>query len=204
METKFHQIFWKLHGINLLDKEESKMDDNSQHNVAAAVASGPKQITELRTWKSIRLDHYKEFCDILRLKYNNNEEEINKNHDYEFDRVITLGLEEWAKEETGYEIIHNGKPADKRVLQKLGRIAYELLLINTYPKVDANALTAILNKALGVTDKRTTRQYRKTILDYCNFDEQIIERCSDSRLGELDVSRFVRRVPREYMKGVAR
>lgn len=177
---------------------------DSQHDAAVAVATGPKQITELRTWKSIRLDHYIEFSDILQLKYNNNEEEINNNHDYELDRVITLGLEEWAKEETGYEIIHNGKPADKRVLQKLGRIAYELFLINTYPKVNANALIPILNKALGIRDNRTTRQYRKTILYYCNFDEQIIERCADSRLGELDVSRFVRRVPREYMKGAAR
>ena len=185
-----------------MTQERSKMN-NSNSDVAVAAASDTKQNTEYRTWNSIRLVHYKEFSDILKIKYNNNEQEINKNHDYEFDRVITLGLVEWAKEEIGYEIIHNEKPADKRVLQKLGRIAYELFLINTYPKVNANALTTILNKALGVTDKRTLKQYRKTILYYCNFDEQIIERCTDSRLGELDVSRFVRRVPREYMTGAA-
>lgn len=177
------------------------MDNNSKHDVAAAVATGPKQISELRTWKNVRLDHYKEFCDTLRLKYNNNDEERHKNHDFELDCVIALGLKEWAKDETGYEIIHNGKPADKRVLKKLGRIAHELFMINTYPKVDAVALPVILNKALGNMDPRPKKDYRKTILYYCNIDEEIIDRCSDSRLGELDVSRFVKRVPRQYMKG---
>lgn len=167
----------------------------------AVVASGQKQITELRTWKNVRLVHYKEFSEILRIKYNDNEQEINKNHDYELDRVVSLGLEEWAKEETGYEIIHNSKPADKRVLKKLGRIAHELLMINTYPKVDATTLPAILNKALGNMDPRPKKDYRKTILYYCNVDEEFIDMCSDSRLGELNVSRFVKRVPRQYMKG---
>ena len=177
--------------------------DNSNYDVAVATASGTKQITELRTWKNIRLVHYKEFSEILRIKYNNNELEINKNHDYELDRVIVLGLQEWSKEETGYEIIHNDKSADKRVLKKLGRIAHELLMIDTYPKVDAAVLPVILNKALGNMDPRPKKDYRKTILYYCNIDDEIIERCTDSRLGELDVSRFVRRVPREYMTGAA-
>ena len=175
--------------------------NNSNYDVAVAAASSPKQITEYRTWRNIRLVHYKEFSEILRIKYNNNELEINKNHDYEFDRVISLGLQEWTKEETGYEIIHNSKPADKRILKKLGRIAHELLMINTYPKVDAVALPVILNKALGNMGPRSKKDYRKTILYYCNIDDEIIERCADSRLGELDVSRFVRRVPREYIKG---
>ena len=164
-----------------------------------AVASGTKQITELRTWKSIRLDLYKEFSEVLRIKYNNKEEEINKNEDFDFDRVVYIGLSEWKKEETGYEIIHAGKKADKRVLKTLGQIAYELHQINTYPKVDAAALPAVLNRALGNMDPRSKRKYRKTVLYYCNIDEDVIDRCSDSRLGELDVSGFVRRVPRSYM-----
>ncbi len=172
---------------------------NEKDDDDVAVASGSKQITELRTWKNIRLDHYKEFSDILRLKYDNNEKEINKNEEYEFDRVISLGLAKWTKEETGYEIIHNGKPADKRVLKKLGRIALELSKLNTCPKVDASVLPVVLNKALGNMDLRSRRNYRKTVLYYCNVDEEVIDRCSDSRLGELDVSGFVRRVPRSYM-----
>jgi len=173
--------------------------NNSKHDDVAAVASGPQQITELRTHKSIRLDHYKEFNEILRIKYHNNEEDINKNEDYEFDRLISLGLKELKKEETGYEIIHNKKKADKRVLKKLGRIAIELLKINTYPKIDALALPLVLNKALGNMDPRPRRMYRKTVLYYCNIDEDVIDRCSDSRLGVPDVSGFVRRIPRSYM-----
>lgn len=164
-----------------------------------AVASWSKQITELRTYKKIRIDHIKEFSEILQIKYNNNEEEINKNEDYEFDRVVAFGLTKWKQEETGYEITHNGKKADKRVLKKLGRIALELFKINTYPKVDASVLPVVLNKALGNMDPRPRRDYRKTVLYYCNVDEEVIDRCSDSRLGELDVSGFVRRVPSSYM-----
>ena len=175
----------------------------NENNDVAAVAPDAKQITELRTYKSIRLDHYKEFSEILKIKYNNNEVEINQNEEYDFDKVVYLGLTAWKNEETGYEITHDGKKADKRVLKKLGRIAYELLMINTYPKVDATALPVILNKALGVMDKRSRKEYRKTLLYYCNIDEDVIDRCSDSRLGELDVSRFVKRVPRTYMKGVS-
>ncbi len=175
--------------------------NNGNCNVAAAVVSGTKQITELRTCKNIRLIHNKEFSEILKIKYNNNEQEINRNHDYELDHVISLGLKQWAKEETGYEIIHNGKSADKRVLKQLGKIAYELFMIYTYPKVDAAALPVILNKSLGNVDNRTKGKYRKTILYYCNIDDKIIENCTDSRLGTLDVSGFVRKVPREYMTG---
>jgi len=122
-----------------------------------------------------------------------------KNENYELDRVFYFGLKEWAKEETGYEIIHKGKIADKRILKKLGKIAMEFLEIDTYPLVDATVLHIILNKALGNMDLRTMSDYRKTILYYCNVDEDIIDRCSDSRLGELNVSGFVKRVPRSYM-----
>ena len=174
--------------------------NNGDCNVAATTS---KLITELRTHRSISLSHYREFCEILKIKYNNDEVEINKNEDDDLDRVIFLGLIQWQKEETGYEIIHAGKSADKRVLRKLGKITYELLKINTYPKIDAVAITAILNKALGVMDKRPTREYRRTLLYYCNVDEEIIDKCNDSGLGELDVSGFVRRVPRKYMIGAA-
>ena len=166
-------------------------------DVATAVAA-PRatQISELKTYKKIKLSHQTEFSEILKIKYHNNEEDINKNEEYEFDHVFSLGLEQWKKEETGYEIIHDGKKADKRVLKKLRKIAKELLKINTYPKVNAIALPVILNQALGNMERRSLNKYRKTILYYCNIDEDIIDKCSDSRLGELDVSGFVRRVPR--------
>jgi len=173
----------------------------STHSIkedAAAVAS-PILITELRTHKSIRMKDYEYFSDILKIKYHNNEEEINKNEDCDFDRVVYLGLTEWKKEEIGYEIIHDGKSADKRILKKLGKIAFTFLQFDSYPKITSTVLVPILNKTLGQVDIRTRKKYRKTILDYCNVDESVIEKCSDSRLGELNVSRFVRRIPMEYI-----
>jgi len=78
----------------------------------------------------------------------------------------------------------------------MGKIAREFLKLNTYPKVNPITLPVILNKALGNIDPRSMKKYRKTLLYYCNIDEDIIDKCSNSRLGELDVSSFVRRVPR--------
>lgn len=170
-----------------------------ENDVAAAVASDAKQLTVLLTWKKVRIERIKKFGKILRLKYHNDEQEINKNEEYEWDRLIALGLKKLEEEETGYEIIHDEKTADKRVLKKLGRIAFELFEINTYPKIDALVLSVVLNKALGNMDPRSMKKYRKTVLYYCNVDEVIIDRCSDSRLGELDVSGFVRRVPSSYV-----
>lgn len=176
-----------------------------QEDVAVAVVSGPEQLQEntsgQRTFKTIRLDHYQEFSSILKIKYDNNEDEMNEQEDSEFDRVIYLGLLEWEKEETGYEIIHKGKVADKRVLKKLGNISRELQEINTYPLIDGSSLIVIIKKALGGMDSRSMSDYRKTVLYYCNVDEYIIDRCKDSRLGELNVSGFVKRVPRSFVVG---
>jgi len=171
---------------------------SSKEDVAAAVAS-PKLTTELRTHKSIRLKDYKDFSNIVNIKYDGNEEEINKNEDNDFDRLVYLGLTALKKEEEGYEIIYDGKPADKRILKKLGKIAFTFSQFDSYPKINGTSLIPILNKSLGQVDKRTKRKYRKTILDYCNIDESVIERCSDTRLGDLDVSRFVKRIPMEYV-----
>ena len=165
---------------------------------AAAVASS-RLTTELRTHKSIRMKDCKDFSDIIKIKYDNIEEEINKNEDSDFDRIVYLGLKEWKKEEKGYEIIHDGKQADKRVLKKLGKIAFTFSQFDSYPKINGTTLIPGLNKTLGLVDKRTKKKYRKTILDYCNVDESVIDRCSDTRLGVLDVSRFVRRIPMEYV-----
>jgi len=167
-------------------------------DVAAAVVSS-ELTTELRTHKSIRMKDNKDFSDILKIKYDNNDEEINKNEDSDFDRVVYLGLKEWKKQEKGYEIIHDGKPADKRVLKKLGKIAFTFLQFDSYPEINSTVLISVLNKTLGLADKRTKKNYRKTILDYCNVDESVINKCSDSLIGELNVRRFVKRIPMEYI-----
>jgi len=166
-----------------------------------AVANFDSQILEYRTSKMIRLGQYKEFSQILKIKFDNDEKEINKNETNEFDRIIFLGLKAYSEEETGYEIIHKGKAADMRVLKNLGRIAKEFNKIHTYPLIDSIVLQKILKKALGTMDPRTLQNYRKTVLDYCNVDENIIDRCKDSRLGKLNVSRFVKRIPYSFWVG---
>ena len=176
--------------------------NNLELDVVAADSTENQNIsTELRTHKSISMIYAKMFYDILKIKHNNNEYEMNKNEDIDFDRVVFLGLEEWKKEETGYEIIHVGKPADKRVLKKLGKVAFELEQLSSYPLIDGNLLNTILRKALGSVDKRTYSTYRKTVLYYSNVYEDIIENCVDSRLGTLNVSGFVRRIPYSFLKG---
>ncbi len=165
-------------------------------DVATAATLHMPQLSELKTFIKIRLDQYKEFSEIMKIKYNNNENDINNNEEYELESIVFLGLGQWKKNEMGYEIIHNGKIADQRILQNYSKITQEFIKIHTYPKIPATVLQIILNKVLGNMGNRSKKHYRKTILYYCNFDEDVIDKCSDSRLGELDVSGFVRRVPR--------
>jgi hypothetical protein len=171
-----------------------------KQDVVVAVASESKPSTEKRNRVAIKLILFKEFSEILKIKYNGNEDEMNKQEEHELERIFHLGLQEWQKEETGYEIIHEGKPADKRVLKKLGMIVKEILNLHAYPMVDGTAIPQIIKKALGNIDSRTMKDYRKTVLYYCNVDEDIIDRSRDSRLGELNVSGLVKRVPRSYVK----
>ena len=126
---------------------------------------------------------------------------MNENETSEFQKLFTLGLDQLTKTSTGYEIIHAGKKADTRVLKKLGLIAKVFTDFDSYPKIESTHLQIIINKALGSVDDRTYKKYRKTILDYCNYDEEIIEKCDDNRFGILDVSRFVKRIPTKYVVG---
>lgn len=166
---------------------------------AAAVAVATDK-TIPKTWIRISISLYKDFADVCKLKHDNDDQLMNKNEDYDLERVFYLGLCEFKKENTGYEIIHDGKKADSRVLTKLGHIAFELKKMNTYPKIDSSVLLPILNKALGNMDKRSLEKYGKTILYYCNEDEKLIEKCKIHLFGILNVSRFVKRVPYSYVK----
>ena len=148
----------------------------------------------------INLATYTEFQDMLKIKFKNNDDLITAQKHYEFDKVIFLGLQAYKKqEEDDYELIHKDKVADIRVLKKMGKIVSELQKFQTYPIVSGAAISVIIEKALGNPDSRVLREYRKTLLNYCNIDEDIIEKCANSRLGELDVTGFVRQVPRQYV-----
>ncbi len=162
-------------------------------DVAAAAAS------EQRTLVNIKLSTYREFTDILKIKFKNQEYLIKKELDNEFDKLLFLGLKEYTKQESSFELIHKDKLADKRVLKKMGKIVSEIIQANTYPIIQGDAIMPLIRKAFGDADSRVLKDYRKTILHYCNLDEDIIEKCADTRLGEIDVTSFVRHVPRKYV-----
>lgn len=157
---------------------------------------------ELRTHTNLALNIYKQFNNYLKMKYTGNEEDITQNTDKEFDTIVNLGLIQ-AKESlssNNSSLLHKERKPRKDVWEKLGRIAKVLLDCNTYPKVPGDTILQILNKVLPHGDPRVIRDYRKTVLSYCNIQEDVIERCtSDNRLGELDVSFFVELIPKQYI-----
>ncbi len=154
-----------------------------------------------KTYKKLSLGLNKAFSDYLKLKLNNNEEAINVNEEYEFENIVNLGLIQ-AKTNLFSKhsiLLHKGKKPRSDVWDRLGRIAKAFLDCKTYPKIPSYGLAQLLNKALGDRDYRVIQDYRKTVLSYCNFDEQIINRCNDSRLGEIDVAFFVSQIPKQYL-----
>ena len=157
---------------------------------------------EVVTHIKLTLGLYKQFSDYLSLKFNKNEEAINNQEQKELEYIFTLGLIEVQKNlaSNTSPLLHKEKRPRADVWCNLGKIAYEFLQINTYPIIISTFLTTILNKALGNKDSRVIRDYRKTVLLYCNINELAIQRCKDSRFGELDVSMFVRLVPKQYIK----
>ena len=153
------------------------------------------------THKKLRLSLYKKFGEYLKIKYSNNEKAIDVNEFKEFEDIINLGLIQAKKTLFSKEsnLLHNGKKPRKDVWLNLGKIASKMLNCNSYPIIPSNHLSSILNMSLGIVDPRVKRGYRRTILHYCNVDELIIERCSDSRLGELDVTFFISLIPKQYL-----
>jgi len=154
-----------------------------------------------KTHVKISLDTRRQFTDYLNLKYNKNEVVIDKNELKELDTIIRLGIIH-AKKQFIYKesiLLHNEKKPRKDVWEKLGRIASEFLKCNTYPNVDSTYLQSILNTALGNRDHRVIQDYRRTVLTYCNYSEEAINRCKDSRFGNIDVSFFLSIIPKQYI-----
>lgn len=153
------------------------------------------------TNKKVPITLNKQFGNYLKLKYLNNEKAININEQKEFEYVFNLGLIHAKKHLAPFDspLLHKGKKPRKDVWVNLGRIAFEFLNCKSYPVIQSSYLAKILNKALGNKDRRVIREYRRTVLLYCNIDELTIEKCKDSRLGELDVSFFVQLIPKQYL-----
>lgn len=166
--------------------------------VVAAEASST--ICERMTYIRILLPTYKKFGDYVRLKYLANEDAINKNEQSEIEYVFSIGLSRALGDLATNDspLLHKGKKPRRDEWERLGRIASELLRMEGYPRIASTSLQVALNKALGSMDPRTVREYRRTVLHYCNVDEIRISR-SEPRLGLLDVSLFVKLVPRQYL-----
>jgi len=162
------------------------------------------QQSEQFSYKQVSLKNIKDFSKFLDLKYSKNEYAININEQKELDKIIRLGLIEAKRSLFSQKssLLHKERSPRKDVWIKLGRLANEFIQCNTYPKIPSSCLSQIINKALGKVDPRVYSDYRKTILLYCNIDENIIERCSDMRLGNLDVTDFVLQIPKQYINSL--
>jgi hypothetical protein len=148
----------------------------------------------------ISLSSLKEFNRIMTIKYNKDENSINENQEKELELVFLKGLNQLKIElsKQSSTLLHKGKTPRADVWEKLGLIASEFLKFHTYPIISGSALEGLLNKALGMVDSRVKKDYRKTVLLYCNINERIMER-GDRGLGKLDVSGFVESIPKQYL-----
>lgn len=152
------------------------------------------------TYSKLPITTYEQFGRYLKLKYLNNESAINLNEEKEFDYIFNLGLIQAKNNLHNHDsqLLHKGKKPRRDEWERLGSIASELLKIYSYPMIPSGSLTVVLNKALGNRDPRTIRDYKRTVLLYCNLDEfQIKHR--DYNLGQLDVSFFVHLIPKQYI-----
>lgn len=157
-------------------------------------------VQEKYTYKKIPLTLQKQFSDYLNLKYFKNEEQIDSNEQREFDEVVQLGISQKKKDlHSNSILLHKGKKPRKDVWGKLGSIASLFLSYTTYPQIQGCVLAITLNTALGDVDYRVYRDYRRTVLLYCNFDDNVIDRAKDSILGQLNVSGFVKQIPKQYI-----
>jgi hypothetical protein len=156
---------------------------------------------QVMSYKQLPISFLRDFSKFLSIKYNKNENAINNNEQKEFELTFQLGIIQakrnlFSKQSS---LLHKGKKPRTDVWKKLGFICYEFLKCNTYPLIPSYALSNILNSALGNKDPRVIKDYRKTVLENCNFDENVIDNCKDSRLGEIDVSFFVSQIPKQYI-----
>ena len=138
------------------------------------------------------IDVYKPFSDYLKLKYGENEDEINNNRQKETDYVFSIGIGK-AKEKLEfdmYPILFEGKKPREDVMNKLVSIAKEFQSYPEYPIIKSMTITNIIDRILDSKDKRTKKKYRKCIQTYVGLPKE---------LGNTDVSEFVNRITKEFV-----
>jgi len=169
----------------------------NKENDDVVVARQQTVMTHIQIPISLR----KIFSDYLKLKFNRNEDAINVNEQKELESLFQLGLIQakrslYSKEST---LLINGKKPRDDEWKRLGWIAFEFSNCNCLSKIPSSELSKFLNKALGNMCDRSIIKYRKIVLENCNFDEQTIDKCKDSRLGEIDVTFFISQIPKQYI-----
>ncbi len=131
---------------------------------------------------------YQKIDSYLFKKYPNTDldfKDILKENDY----IFSLGIEK-AEKELECSILFEEKKPRKDVLQNLGKLAQEFLLLPDYPNIKAMAVTKTINKVIGFRDKRTKEKYEKCVHQY-------IGKPGDFAI--IDVSGFVERIPNEFL-----
>ena len=96
-------------------------------------------------------------------------------------------------------LLHKGKSPRVDVWVRLGLIASEFLAYPTYPIIQSRDLSSILDKALGPADFRVKMDYRKTILHYCNINDNLIEKKNDTIFKQIDAQFYVTQIPKRFL-----
>jgi len=159
-----------------------------QEEVVDDVARNNHQLIQSPTIPAqFTLDIYKPFSDYLKLKYRENEDEVNLNRQKEVDYVFSIGIVK-AKEKLEfdmYPILFEGKKPREDVMCNLIKISKGFLSHPEYPILKSMAITNTVNKIMGSKDKRTKKKYHKCIQTYVG---------SPKELGNTNVSEFVNRI----------
>jgi len=138
------------------------------------------------------IDVYKPFSDYLKLKYGENEDEINNNRQKETDYIFSLGIVK-AKEKLEfdmYPILFKGKKPRGDVMNRLVSIAKEFQSYPEYPIIKSMSITNTIDRILDSKDKRTKKDYHKCIQVYVGLPKE---------LGNTDVSEFVNRITKAFL-----
>jgi len=194
--------FWLQRGgskqlkyFQLKDDEDDVAEENiSSIHLVQTEFEQRRKLRELRSEISIAHDLFQKINEeYLIPKYNNDKKRIEENRNKDIDNIIMSGLlcEIKAFTTSSSSLLFEEKSPRADVLENLGKIANEFLKCPTYPEIHPRVLIFAINKVMGTKVKRTKEKYQKCILQYSN---------SDGRLGILNVSGFVERIPKNCKK----
>jgi len=165
-------------------------DDHTKLNDVDDVAKRNQQLLQQKTKTSIDVSHpiYQKINRYLSKKYPNTNLEF-KDRRKETDYIFSLGVER-AEKELECSILFEEKKPRRDVLENLGKMAHEFLIHHQYPEIQPMVVTKVINKVMGSRCDRTKEKYKKCITQYTK---------NSGELGNLDISLFVERIPKQYL-----